>query len=349
MTTSWQNRTLHFTQHGMLWECNTNCRTKVGQIEYNTEKLANRGMRLKMLIDNDPSLVLPRHSVCESYYAENHTTHITDYFDGLSDRFLHWAWQGLVSGYSNRSWTQTNDKLTALSGLTCLMAECLKVQATDYLAGLWWKDSASVLLWYVCGPFIPPRSKSYRAPSWSWASVDGGIEYFKEHYQFIFVNFIDVVEAYCEPSSPWDITGRVKSGKLVLRGDLQPIKLQVTCTVPKGYKPVYNGGPGTTSRSANPKSYIWGSGFEVLLDDGSRNISKLELWLDEGDNYFFRVGITMDTYTDGERTWWLVWRRLDGVNTFERIGLGYHQSKFSLGTKLFTTHRPEVIIIILIG
>jgi hypothetical protein len=70
--------------------------------------------------------------------------------------------------------TKPEDKLVALSGITRLILE--KVGA-DYLAGLWRDELSDGLLWRVenCqqADFSPStRPSVYRAPSWSWASVD---------------------------------------------------------------------------------------------------------------------------------------------------------------------------------
>ncbi len=53
----------------------------------------------------------------------------------------------------------------------------------SYYAGLWEKDMPSALLWrtknenYVPGRDVPRRPSQYRAPTWSWASVEGDATY----------------------------------------------------------------------------------------------------------------------------------------------------------------------------
>ncbi|RSL68613.1 hypothetical protein CEP54_002647 [Fusarium duplospermum] len=49
-----------------------------------------------------------------------------------------------------------------------------KVTGDEYLAGLWKSRFAAMLAWRVHSPG-PLRSPGYRAPSWSWASVDGPV------------------------------------------------------------------------------------------------------------------------------------------------------------------------------
>jgi hypothetical protein len=51
-----------------------------------------------------------------------------------------------------------------------------KASPDQYLAGMWRKDLETMLSWCclrVSG--VIPRSGTYRAPSWSWASVDGPV------------------------------------------------------------------------------------------------------------------------------------------------------------------------------
>ncbi|KAH9888001.1 heterokaryon incompatibility protein-domain-containing protein [Cubamyces lactineus] len=99
------------------------------------------------------------------------------------------TWYDIVGNYSRRSLTNPSDKLIALSGLAELFARAL---GSDYLAGLWRIALPGDLLWQVRVPpgvTIPPgtsnssRPRGYRAPSWSWASVDGPISQ-PLHYNF---------------------------------------------------------------------------------------------------------------------------------------------------------------------
>ena len=101
---------------------------------------------------------------------------------------LRHRWFGTVQDYSQRKLTYGKDKLIALSGLAHDYAE--REQRGKYAAGLWEVDMPSALLWRThqyppdmsqainADPCLPPqRPSAYRAPSWSWASVDGHIIY----------------------------------------------------------------------------------------------------------------------------------------------------------------------------
>ena len=94
-------------------------------------------------------------------------------------------WYEIVEDYSKRKLTESKDKLTALSGLAYSYYERedqLRAppkgykggQRGGYAAGLWEAHMPSALLWRTWSAQRPPE---YRAPSWSWASVDGRISY----------------------------------------------------------------------------------------------------------------------------------------------------------------------------
>ncbi|KAI1451681.1 HET-domain-containing protein [Annulohypoxylon moriforme] len=86
-------------------------------------------------------------------------------------------WSTAVQAYSTCNLTYSTDKLIALSGLAGDMSDTLKGVNPDYgtyLAGMWKLTMPDSLLWKVKGPSRRPLP--YRAPSWSWASVDGPLD-----------------------------------------------------------------------------------------------------------------------------------------------------------------------------
>ena len=74
--------------------------------------------------------------------------------------------------YSRGKLTYPADKLSALSGLARDFQSRLD---DEYAAGLWKGDLHLALLWHTQGEVSRPSE--YRAPSWSWASVDGAVAY----------------------------------------------------------------------------------------------------------------------------------------------------------------------------
>ncbi|KAI1204529.1 HET-domain-containing protein [Annulohypoxylon truncatum] len=88
------------------------------------------------------------------------------------------SWSAAISAYSGTELTNPSDKLVAVSGLaqdikTNLRSD--KLIQLRYLAGLWEDVLIETLLWYVKVGARASRPTIYRAPSWSWASLDGQI------------------------------------------------------------------------------------------------------------------------------------------------------------------------------
>ncbi|KAI5456044.1 heterokaryon incompatibility protein-domain-containing protein [Mariannaea sp. PMI_226] len=89
------------------------------------------------------------------------------------------SWFELVSRYTNRSLTKQTDVLLALSGIARSIAAST---SDEYCAGLWKSYFAHCLLWasdwhMSRGLKQHTRPANYLAPSWSWASVKGPIQY----------------------------------------------------------------------------------------------------------------------------------------------------------------------------
>lgn len=81
------------------------------------------------------------------------------------------TWNGLVKEYTRCALTKRSDKLVAIAGLASLFHERSNDQ---YIAGLWRAHLAEYLVWRVYEP-IMKLGTDYRAPSWSWAAVDGPV------------------------------------------------------------------------------------------------------------------------------------------------------------------------------
>lgn len=70
--------------------------------------------------------------------------------------------------------------------------------------------------WRPDGNYRPRRTEVWRAPTWSWCSVEAPIKIMEAR---VFATSAEVVEAVVEPEYPEQAPfGRVRSGKLVLRG-----------------------------------------------------------------------------------------------------------------------------------
>lgn len=101
-------------------------------------------------------------------------------FQSTLSRYHTHYWWNVLNDYTRRGLTKGDDKLFALSGIAGLIQEKAANGGTSlqYVAGLWMEsplgDSLIAgMLWYVDLRRNSKRLTEYRAPSWSWASVDG--------------------------------------------------------------------------------------------------------------------------------------------------------------------------------
>jgi hypothetical protein len=128
-------------------------------------------------------------------------------------------WETLVETYSECLLTKGSDKLVAISGL----AEQIQHQTKDqYIAGLWREELELQLCWEVSfRPYAINESRvvPYRAPSWSWASVDARIEFPQMTTYSPGCLNIQVLQVQVTMSSPNQF-GNCKNGILRLSCDL---------------------------------------------------------------------------------------------------------------------------------
>ena len=136
-------RVLHFSSRQVFWEC---CELEASETFPNGDPQNFIGGRLKA---NDfHSLIGPK--------QRQHRT------SGL-------MWRRIFTAYTSCLLSKEDDRLVALSGIAEHFGEGLGL---EYLAGLWKSHLPCALLWVVPRGAISHRPKSYRAPSWSWASVE---------------------------------------------------------------------------------------------------------------------------------------------------------------------------------
>ena len=126
----------------------------------------------------------------------------------------HAVWQRALSSYTHASLTNSEDKLIALAGIA---GELSPILFNSYVAGLWKEYMATELLWYVNPGCVSSRQQKYRAPSFSWASVDGAVIPGGWQKDDILIHVEDAF-ASTEMSSPF---GSVDSGFVRLRGTLK--------------------------------------------------------------------------------------------------------------------------------
>jgi hypothetical protein len=139
-------------------------------------------------------------------------------------------WLNIVHQYSKMRLTDPNDLLPALGGVAHRFKQ--RVNPGRYLAGLWENELAMCLLWQVYShPEVNPsriyvdtrRLPKYRAPSWSWASIDfdpayrSAVSYYEVlNYGYEMHPDFSVVSASADLAGSNEF-GRVVGGMLRLR------------------------------------------------------------------------------------------------------------------------------------
>lgn len=140
--------------------------------------------------------------------------------DKLKQPSCYNTWHELVSFYSHCHLTVHSDELAAISGLASRFAVQWGIQSSSYLAGLWEGNLVNDFLWSTASWY----GKSYpnRAPSWSWARVDGGIFYHTSQGQ------CQILVIAARTESGHDPFGRAPRGIILLQGLL--CKVEATGT-----------------------------------------------------------------------------------------------------------------------
>ena len=147
-------RVLHFGKRQLLWECN----------ELRACEIYPRGM----MPAADPLSEGPS----DEFLKRSLATVLQGGLDNSLTSQMHRAWNGIVQHYTKCNLTMSKDKLVAISGIVKRLQPLFK---TDYLAGLWRHGLLEQLLWHVESYDQSRRPLEYRAPSWSWASIDAPI------------------------------------------------------------------------------------------------------------------------------------------------------------------------------
>ena len=143
------------------------------------------------------------------------------------------AYNSVIEDYADKSLTKCTDKLPALSGLAKLISPSLG----RYHAGIWEFNLVHGLLWESNWRRMDERNACHRhpsgsfvAPSFSWASRQGGVTTFSRREDFISstdckaVYYAEVRQVECRPYGD-DKFGEVTGGSLTL----------YTCGIPVAY------------------------------------------------------------------------------------------------------------------
>ncbi|KAH7081296.1 heterokaryon incompatibility protein-domain-containing protein [Paraphoma chrysanthemicola] len=142
-------------------------------------------------------------------------------------------WIDLIEKYAGRKLTNPQDKLPAISGMAKIIADSV---GDTYLAGLWEGDLVRGLLWNVTTPryrglpallmqlkLTTTESASYVAPTWSWASRDTAVSYFRLYTTDV-CDYRPECSSVCaktkQECAAQNIYGQIEDGQLAIKGKI---------------------------------------------------------------------------------------------------------------------------------
>lgn len=215
-------RVLHFGCEQLLWECH----------EMDAAETYTDGLPEAMSI-----IAGTRFKTLDPEFQAERMRHVQQ--DDPPEMAPYRLWERIVGTYTKCGLTKAEDKLIALSGIAKYMSAMLQ---DEYIAGMWRRYLASELLWRVedqsQSDYEPAkRSTQYRAPTFSWASVDGVITPGPPSEQDLLIEVVEVDIQY----ATGDRTGLVSGGSILLRCQLQRIEFMRNPAYNKNYVLKING------------------------------------------------------------------------------------------------------------
>ncbi|KAH8819834.1 heterokaryon incompatibility protein-domain-containing protein [Xylogone sp. PMI_703] len=237
-------RTLSFRKDQIVWECSNHRRTESGHTMILDHMFDSKDLFHNKKRKNQMNVIyqdfyfkwckqvaeferwksrfgwLPQHIVSTGYNIQESL--------GLNP---YTRWFEIVFDYSRRNFTKDTDILPALGGVARAFADITK---DSYCAGMWESELIQSLCWWRQGlttgksrlyeptnmNFTKPTA--YRAPSWSWAGINGGrvtMFNFAVDDKLQIQNIATVIKVHLEPVGQ-DPYGQLKSGYLRIKGSL---------------------------------------------------------------------------------------------------------------------------------
>jgi hypothetical protein len=203
------SRVLNFTKTQMYWECDELQASESYPYGYPFEVDCDVSFKSLSPFHLDTVAIEDRHERAFEIWGRAVEAYTVEYYHN--------------SNGISQNLTQASDKLVAISAIARELRPFLDCR---YVAGHWERDLVRQLAW--TGEVWSERANVYRAPSWSWASVDATIRDFKGLYsedksrEQIWNALVDILDVNVELETD-DPMGQVRSGSLRLRGVLFPV------------------------------------------------------------------------------------------------------------------------------
>lgn len=211
-------RVVYFGRKQIFWECR----------EVNCCETHPTSVFVQMTTGHDGEAVFEENPVRgeQCRWKQLSDTYLTQLdSDPVQQAFA--EWRMIVGHYAGCRLTVASDRLVALSAVSQDMRLLLRQKGLDsrYCAGIWAYEMPFGLLWQTTGETSAGRLPEYRAPSWSWVSVD---------VKVIAANgaglspLTKVIDAVINLADEGNEVGQVTGGYLRLEGKLLRATLEDT-------------------------------------------------------------------------------------------------------------------------
>jgi hypothetical protein len=222
-------RILHFAGDELIWECHGRLDCECGYGD-----LGVTFSRPELFNDNDGDLSdIKRYDI----RSESEGDRRIDDMEVQAD--IKFQWRVIAMNYTALSLTYPSDIFPALSGI--VKAFALKTH-DEYIAGLWKRTLVSDLLWFfeTSTSEMNINVQEWRAPSWSWASVNTNrrLFFFDFSEDMEEVEMAHVRDVVCQPSGA-DPTGQLKFAHLTLSTKAISARLKLRSSAYKNKLPLY--------------------------------------------------------------------------------------------------------------
>lgn len=225
------SRILHFNRQELSWECleGSGCQC-TPDTDADTDASASTNTITKKARDNAIpkwyKQMLERSASPKKYYS-------VASWEGMSGSERVTGWQNLVEDYTKLELSFERDVFPALGGMARVFKRVIGGggrggEEEKYLAGLWEGSLVRGLVWHFATlggkEGGKRRPEKWRAPTWSWGSVLGPVEYLStvEGVE----ESIEVIAAGTDLAGV-DEMGEVAGGRLVIKGRVVKCRMKM--------------------------------------------------------------------------------------------------------------------------